>query len=194
MAFIRFRRPIFAGSALWLCVGLSLCSCSASKPLSPTAEAVPISPQQLAGDWLVETKIRGEAAEERLHFALINGILAGSVIGPDGNAQELSKLEIDKDKLSWNVESDSQTERIEATVEGTSMKGTIKVERHRNQEDESGSGRSSGGSPWGGRGGARGGGRFGGHGGGGWHGRSSNDKIKFTAYKLDVSAPKDSAH
>jgi hypothetical protein len=187
----RPRRGNFAGCILLLCSGLSVLSCSASKPPAQTAKAVPISPKDLAGDWLVETKVPGESIEERLHFAVINGILAGSIIGPDGNFEELARLSIEKDKISWDIESDTQTQRIEATVHGTSMEGTIKVEPRRHQAEESAGGTPSGGSPWSGREGGRRGGRGGGRG-GGRHGGSNNQKIKFTAYKLGVSNSKNS--
>jgi hypothetical protein len=189
----RPQRSKFAGCVLLLFTGLSVFSCSASKPPAQTAEAVPISPKDLTGDWLVESKAPGESIEERLHFALINGILAGSIIGPDGTPRELARLEFDRNKLSWDIESDNQTEHIEATVNGSKMQGTIKVTPHRNSENDSPGGTPSAGSPWAGRAGARGGGGWGGRG-GHRHGGSSSQKVKFTAYKLDPSAPENSSH
>src|SRR5216683_5316507 len=73
---------------------LAACTSSAPPPppARPTAPSAPARPDVLIGTWLFEMKrgSGGDAIQHSLHFSMSNGIVAGSITGPDGNSRELT--------------------------------------------------------------------------------------------------------
>ncbi|HKD11431.1 MAG TPA: hypothetical protein VKE50_05120 [Thermoanaerobaculia bacterium] len=177
------------GAASCLCAGSAPPAApAASETAAPAAAAtlptVAVSPESLAGEWLFEVTRGGDSIQYSLHFAVQEGILAGSLTGPDGNVQELSKIAFHEDKVSWDVSGETQSLHYEGTFSGDSMKGTVK---------RSGRGRS------GGRGGESGGGSEGSSSGGGYAGgghgrgrrsggRGGGQPMTWSAYK-SVAVP-----
>jgi hypothetical protein len=118
----------------------------------------------------------GQSVEGWLHFSLSAGELVGSLTGSDNNPREVSKIVLNGDKISWQIESDHGKEIYEGTLAGSSMDGTLKISRKSGQGRGSGEGGGSapaGGGYGGHHGGGRGGGGGGGRGGAGgqvkWH-------------------------
>jgi len=160
------------------------------------AAAAPVTPAMLAGNWLFEMKMGGRSVEGSLHFGVTSGVLVGTFTRSDGNEQELKNIEIKENVVTWDVEGGGGgKQHAKATVEGSSMKGTLK---------RSGGGRGGrgGGNPDGETGESGdsappregGGGRRGGRGGGGRRGgRGGTTEIAFIAYKsvppVETTAP-----
>jgi len=185
------------GAASCLCAGSAPPAASPSPtPVSPGAGAaapaaapVPVAPEALAGDWLFELTRGGEPVQFSLHFAVQGGVLAGSLTGPDGNARELSKIDLHDDKVSWDVAGDTATLHYEGTVSGAAMKGTVRRSggrRSRGTGGESGEG-SEGSSGSGG--GFRGGGMRGRGRRSGSRGSGSGQGMTWSAYKTVASPP-----
>jgi hypothetical protein len=160
---------------------------------------VPITPEKLAGNWLVEMKMGDRKVEGSLHFALTAGVLVGTFTRSDGAEQELKDIELKGNEVAWDVEAGGGKQHSRATVDGTSMKGSVKRSSARRRSGQRGGGSggdtadgdrpaepSDGGAPpegggsGGSYGGRHGGGRRGGSGGG--RGSGSSD-ITFVAYK-----------
>jgi hypothetical protein len=200
---MKTRNAIFSFAAAGL--AFSWMACTSSPPPSPSAAArpperaasvaVPVTPAMLAGNWLFEMKIGGRSVEGSLHFAVTSGVLVGTFTRSDGNEQELKNIEIKDNGVSWDVEGGGGKQHAKATVDGSSMKGTLK---------RSGGGRGGrgGGSPDGETGESGnsdaprqgGGGRRGGRGGGGRRGGGGGTtEITFSAYKsvppVETGAP-----
>ena len=157
----------------------------------------------LAGNWLVQMKMGTRTVEGSLHFALTSGVLVGTFTHSDGTEQELKDVEIKGNEVAWDIESGGGKQHSRGTVDGTSMKGTVKRSSARrggqrggggggNPDGETGDGDhptnpSDGGAPpEGSSGGGSYGGRHGGggrRGGGGGRGGSGSSEITFVAYK-----------
>src|SRR6266542_4438470 len=125
-----------------------LAACASSAPPPPPARpaaapAAAARPDALVGTWLFEMK-RGsgsDAIQHSLHFSMSNGIVAGSITGPDGNSHELTNIVLTENgKVAWDVEGQLH---YDGTLDGSSMKGTAKrsASRRRSRGD---SGDSSG--------------------------------------------------
>ena len=174
-------------------------ACSAPAPpapaspaaASPTAPAA-VTPAALAGNWLFEMKAGGRSVEGSLHFAVVAGVLTGTFTRSDGHEQELRDIEIKGNEVAWDAEGAGGKQHARATVEGSSMKGTIQ------RSGGSRGGRRGGGATPQGEGGDRGSDAPddspppGGTGrGGGWGGRGRGRRgpggaaaeITFVAYK-----------
>jgi len=171
---------------------LFLAGCSSSAPAPPPRRAVeePASDPaataaRISGDWQIAVERGGQTSEGWLHFALSAGILVGSLTGDDKNPREISKITLKGDKISWRIEGDAVRETYEGTLEGSSMKGTLKRSRggsrrgggSEGEEGSSGSGRGGGGS------GGRRGGRGGGGGGRGGGGGGSTGAVTWRAFR-----------
>lgn len=144
--------------------------CSSPSPPPPrAAQPHPSDPAataaRISGDWQFAMERGGQSIEGWLHFSLSAGELVGSLTGSDNNPREVSKIVLNGDKISWQIESDYGKEIYEGTLAGSSMNGTLKVSRKSGQGR--GSGEGGGSAPaGGGYGGHHGGGRGGGGGGG----------------------------
>jgi hypothetical protein len=192
---------VLVAAALGVLAGCSSSS-SPPPPAAPVAAdtraatPVPVTPQTLAGNWLLNVKAGSRTIEGSLHFSVERGVLAGTWTSADGREFELSKIEIDGDSVSW--ESDGPAGRTHATgkFDGTSMKGTMKrAARSRGSSSSGGSSDSGDSAPptdSNGEGGSTGGST---HGGGRGHGRGSrggrsgsgsSGGITWTAYKSSV--------
>ena len=204
---MRIRNPFFCFAAA-LALFFPACASSPPPSLPPrspaaaprppegaAAASAPVTPAMLAGNWLFEMKMGGRSVEGSLHFAVTSGVLAGTFTRSDGNEQELKNIEIKNNSVAWDVEGGGGKQHAKATVEGYSMKGTLK---------RSGGGRGGrgGGSPGGETGESgnsdapreSGGGRRGGRGGGGRRGGGgTTTEITFIAYKsvppVETGAP-----
>ncbi|HEY6147206.1 MAG TPA: hypothetical protein VIZ69_05890 [Thermoanaerobaculia bacterium] len=203
--------PVFA---LALAAAGVACSSSPSPaPPQPAAAAAPatrppdgaapaaVTPAMLAGNWLFEMKVGGRSVEGSLHFAVAWGVLAGTFTRSDGNEQELKNIEIKGNQVAWDIEGTGGKQHAKGTVDGSSMKGTVKRTGGRggrggggNPDGEAGdpggsdTPRDGGGTPSGG------GGRRGGRGGGGRRGGGGGtSEITFIAYKsvppVETGAP-----
>jgi hypothetical protein len=156
----------------------------------------------LAGNWLVEMKMGTRTVEGSLHFALTSGVLVGTFTRSDGTEQELKDVEIKGNEVAWDVEGGGGKQHSRATVDGTSMKGTVKRSSARRGGQRGGSGGGNpdgetgegdrpanpdgGAPPEGSSGGGSYGGRHGGggrRGGGGGRGGSGSSEVTFVAYK-----------
>lgn len=173
---------------LTLVLGSSFCSSSKASSAPPVAAVtpIPVRPEALAGDWLFEVTRGGNSVQYNLHFSVTGGILAGSMTGPDGNAEELARIALKEDKVAWDVEGDTGTLHYDGTVSGTSMKGTIKRSRGQGgrggDSSEGSNGSASGGaSGWGG--GGWGGGGMRGRGGHGGRRGGGSQQMTWSAYK-----------
>ena len=71
-------------------------------------------------------KVGGRSVEGSLHFAVVSGVLTGTFTRSDGNEQELKNIEIKENAVAWDVEGGGGKQHAKATVEGSSMKGTLK--------------------------------------------------------------------
>src|SRR5260370_10691832 len=153
--------------ALLFCAASLLAACTSSAPPPapgrPAAPAVAARPDALVGTWLFEMKRAsgGDSIQHSLHFSMTNGILAGSLTGPDGNSRELTNIVLTENgKVAWDVEGQLH---YDGTLDGSSMKGTAKRSASRRRSrgdsgDDSGESDSpppsgSGGDGRGGRGG-----------------------------------------
>jgi len=209
--------------AFLLAAGLVPGGCASSPPPAPPApasaatapEAPPASPaaaaEKLGGLWLLSIERNGKSVDHSLHIALTEGILVGSLTGPDGNGREVSNVTLRADKVSWEIPGQGGSQRFEGKLTGqASMEGTLHFVRSRNGQGRSGGGGGRGGGSRGGSdsgddgsstgssspppgddppasGGGRSGGGYGGRGGrggrGGGRGGSDNGKITWKAYK-----------
>jgi hypothetical protein len=163
--------------------GLLSGSCASTPPPPPPPPPPPsaaksVSPEALAGNWLLEVKVGSRTLEGGLHFANSKGVLAGTWTSADGNEYELKKISIDGDQISWDVDGPSGSQHATGKIDGLAMKGTMKRAARR-RGDRSGSADGSGqGDPTGDSGepprdgatGGRSGGGRGGRGGGGRRG------------------------
>jgi len=76
-----------------------------------------------------------DAIQHSLHFSMSNGIVAGSITGPDGNSHELTNIVLTENgKVAWDVEGQLH---YDGTLDGSSMKGTAKrsASRRRSRGD-----------------------------------------------------------
>src|SRR4051812_38133391 len=129
-------------SRLWIAsAGVALAilwtACSSSSGPGPAPPATPaktsdapapvaVTPAMLAGNWLVDMKMGTRTVEGSLHFALTSGILVGTFTRSDGTEQELKDVEIKGNEVAWDIEAGGGKQHSRATVDGTSMKGTVK--------------------------------------------------------------------
>ena len=171
-------------------------SSSSAPPPEPGAAARSVSPDALAGNWLLELKVGSRTLEGGLHFANTNGVLVGTWTSAEGDEYELKKISISGDEISWDVDGPSGRRHASGKIDGLSMKGTMKrAARKRGDRDASADppdrdpagdstepppDAASGGRTGGGRGGRRGGGRRG--------GSSGGEGITWSAYKT-MEAP-----
>jgi hypothetical protein len=129
----------------------------------------------------------GDSIQHSLHFSMTNGILAGSLTGPDGNARELTNIVLTENgKVAWDAE---RQLHYDGTLDGSSMKGTARrsASKRRSRGDSGDDSGDSAGPPPGGSGGrGRGSGR-GGRGGRG--GSGSAEGITWSAYKSVLPSP-----
>jgi len=167
------------------------CATAPSSPASAPPPAVRrvanVSPDALAGNWLLAVQLGGRTVEGSLHFSVIHGVLAGTWTSADGREFELSKIAIDGDGVSW--ESDGPAGRMAASgkIDGSSMKGTMKrVARAKGDSGSAGSNPPPDGETAG-NGDSTGGGGRGGRGRGGRGGRgrggSGASTVTWTAFK-----------
>lgn len=170
-----------------LALSLSCGFCAPAKAPASAAPRAAVSPQALVGNWLFEMKVGGRSIEGSLHFSVAGGILAGSLTSSEGGERELKNLEIKDDRVSWDMEGPGGPEHATGTVEGSSMKGTMKRTAARRGE---GGDRSAPPPAGGGMGRTGGGGRGGGRGRSG--GRDSSE-ITWSAFKsvppVETGAP-----
>ncbi|MDQ6894731.1 MAG: hypothetical protein M3167_18910 [Acidobacteriota bacterium] len=207
---MRIRNVFFYNAAAGLAIFWTACASSPPPPSPPPTSAprpaegsaavrAPVTPAMLAGNWLFEVKMGGRSVEGSLHFAVTSGVLAGTFTRSDGNEQELKNIEIKENVVAWDVEGGGGKQHAKATVDGSSMKGTLKHsgggrggKGGSSPNGETGdSGGDSAGAPSGG-GGRRGGG--GGRGGGGRRGGGGGTtEVTFIAYKsvppVETGAP-----
>ncbi len=187
-----------AGLALLLAAGCA----SAPPPKPPPTEAaagtpdVPVS--ALVGNWLFEIEMGTRTVEGSLHFTNANGVVAGTWTSAEGNEYELKDIRIQGNVISWTGDGPAGSQVASGTIDGTSMKGTMKRAARRGSGDG-----STGSSGSGSRGGSddaapapdgdavsRGGGRRGGGGGrGGGRRASANSKVTWSAYKSAPESP-----
>ena len=174
----------------------SSASSSSSSPPPESGAARSVSPDALAGNWLLELKVGSRTLEGGLHFANTNGVLVGTWTSAEGDEYELKKISISGDEISWDVDGPSGSRHASGKIDGLSMKGTMKrAARKRGDRDASADppdrdpagdstepppDAASGGRTGGGRGGRRGGGRRG--------GSSGGEGITWSAYKT-MEAP-----
>ena len=118
--------------ALLCCAAILPAACTSSAPPPPPAAQPagahsPLArPDVLVGTWLFEMKrgSGGDAIQHSLHFSMSNGIVAGSITGPDGNIHELTNIVLaENGKIAWDVEGQLH---YDGTLDGSSMKGTAK--------------------------------------------------------------------
>ncbi|MEO8430089.1 MAG: hypothetical protein ABI592_01180 [Acidobacteriota bacterium] len=206
------RRSSFHASALLLAAGL-LAYCASNEPPAPARASSPspapptfvpsdgarsVPPQALAGNWLLEVRVGSRTLEGGLHFTNTNGVLVGTWTSAEGNEFELTKIAISGDQVSWDVDGPSGSQHATGTIDGLSMKGTMKRTGKRegrgssaDSEGEASPTGESAESPPSGSGGRTGGGH-GGRGGGRrlGSGRSGGGGgITWTAYKTISAAP-----
>jgi len=186
--------------ALLSCSAILLAACTSSAPppapARPAAPAAPARPDALVGTWLFEMKrgSGGDAIQHSLHFSMSNGILAGSLTGPDGNSRELTNIVLTENgKVAWDAEGQLH---YDGMLDGSSMKGTAKrsASRRRSRGDSGDDSGESGAPPPSGGGGY---GRGGGGGRGGRGGRSGGSRsaegITWSAYKSVLPSPESPA-
>src|SRR5712692_1780813 len=187
--------------ALLSLAAILLAACTSSAPPPPPARpaaapAAAARPDALVGTWLFEMKrgSGGDAIQHSLHFSMSNGILAGSLTGPDGNSRELTNIVLTENgKVAWDAEGQLHYDR---TLDGSSMKGTARrsVSRRRSRGDSGDDSGESGAPPPSGGGGY---GRGGGGGRGGRGGRSGGSRsaegITWSAYKSVLPSPESPA-
>jgi len=158
-------------------------------PPQPASAARSVSPEALAGNWLLEVKMGSRTLEGGLHFANSKGELVGSWTSADGNEYELKKISIAGDQISWDVDGPSGSQHAKGKIDGLSMKGTMKRAAggrggRDGSADPSGQGDPQGDSGERSRGGATGGRSGGGRGGRGRRGGSGGAaEITWSAWK-----------
>lgn len=190
----RFSRAAARAALACACFALLLTGgcASSTPPKAPPATAsadtpdVPVS--ALVGNWLFEIKMGSRTVEGSLHFTNGNGVVAGTWTSAEGNEYELKDIRIKGNVVSWTGDGPGGTQAASGTIDGTSMKGTMKrAARRRNGDGSSGSSGSSGGSddappPSDGDTTPRGGGRRGGGRGSGRRGGSTST-VTWSAFK-----------
>ena len=196
-----FCAGIARALALLSCTAILLAACTSVAPAPPPARSeaapsAPARPDALVGTWLFEMKrgSGGDAIQHSLHFSMSNGIVAGSITGPDGNSRELTNIVLaENGKVAWDVEGQLH---YDGTLEGSSMKGTARrsASKRRSRGDSGDESGDNAGPPPGGSGGyGRGGGRGGRGGRGGSGGSRSAEGITWSAYKSVLPSPESAA-
>jgi hypothetical protein len=147
------------------------------------------------GTWLFEMKrgSGGDSIQHSLHFSMSNGILAGSLTGPDGNSRELTNIALAANgKVAWDVEGQLH---YDGTLDGSSMKGTARrsASKRRSRGDSGDDSGDNANPPPGGSGGSGHGGRGGRGGRGGGGGSRSSEGITWSAYKSVLPSPENAA-
>ena len=199
-----FYESVVRVLVLLSCAAILPAACTSSAPppppaRPPTAPSAPARPDALVGTWLFEMKrgSGGDPIQHSLHFSMSNGIVAGSITGPDGNSHELTNIVLaENGKVAWDVEGQLH---YDGTLDGSSMKGTAKrsASRRRSRGDSGDSSGDSSGDgatpPPGGSGGYSRGGRGGRGGRRGRSGSRSTEGITWSAYKSVLPSPENIA-
>jgi hypothetical protein len=130
---MRYKQlPLLLAASL-LRVSCSSAPAPAAPSPAPPTDAPAASPAEaaakLSGFWLVTVQRGGQALDHSMHIALTEGLLVGSMTGPDGNSRELSKITLKGDKVSWDVGGERMAQRFEGKLKGSSMEGKVKMAR-----------------------------------------------------------------